>query len=341
MRIHGQDLAAFAGGPANIIGQRLRQATLAVIGYDDGVNPADRPIQEPHGSLGLFGGHRPLAFPVDAHHLLIACDDSGFHGGEIGVVPLHRGRIDPRGPQQAEQALPLRVGPHDSHHRGARGKFPHVTGYVCGAAWVIRFPGYVHHGDRRLRRDARNLAPDEFIEHEIADHENSLGGETGDPFLCGAECGLHAKPRPATDEFNKPRLSPQAARSAGARHGDQGQARPWHKPVQAAPKPDGLVEDLEDRLIDVFRSQYFAVGPPWRRSGFIEAINAFDGEPLRFQQPAGFLRTVAALMSQPSIKRPEQGRDRSERGSPLPHPASTPRAWKRAPGRGLRDPPVR
>ena len=37
----------------------------------------------------------------------------------------------------------------------------------------------LHHRDRRFRRDARHAADDEAIEHDVADDEHRLAGETG------------------------------------------------------------------------------------------------------------------------------------------------------------------
>ena len=47
MRIHRQHLAVRAGRAADVVGQRLRDEALAVIGHDDAVHAGDGAIQMP------------------------------------------------------------------------------------------------------------------------------------------------------------------------------------------------------------------------------------------------------------------------------------------------------
>ena len=77
---------------------------------------------------------------------------------------------------------------------GRRGKLPDIARHVGRAARIVGFAGHFHHRDGRLRRNARYPAPDELVEHEIADHQNALGGELGDQRLQrgGFASGLHS-----------------------------------------------------------------------------------------------------------------------------------------------------
>jgi len=48
---------------------------------------------------------------------------------------------------------------------------------VSCATWVICFCRDVHHRHWSLRRNARYSAPDEFIEHQIADRQHPFAGK--------------------------------------------------------------------------------------------------------------------------------------------------------------------
>jgi hypothetical protein len=48
-------------------------------------------------------------------------------------------------------------------------KFAQVAGNVRRASRVERFSSHLYDWDRRLGRDAADLSPDEFVEHQIAD----------------------------------------------------------------------------------------------------------------------------------------------------------------------------
>ena len=100
--IHRQHLAVRAGRAADVVGQRLREEALAVIGHDDAVERRDGAVERPHGAFGLFGGKRAAPLAVHAHHLLVAGDDAGLHGGGDRRVLLDRCGIDARFPQQAQ-----------------------------------------------------------------------------------------------------------------------------------------------------------------------------------------------------------------------------------------------
>ena len=53
-------------------------------------------------------------------------------------------------------------------------KFAEIPGDVGRAAGIKRFARDFDHRHGRLRRDAADFAPDEFVEHEVADDEKAL-----------------------------------------------------------------------------------------------------------------------------------------------------------------------
>src|ERR1035441_9820873 len=80
-----------------------------------------------------------------------------------------------------------------------------------------------------------------------------------------------------TRESSIARLSRRRG-GALARHHEERKARPGQRAVDTAPKPNGLVEDLEHGLIDVPRAEQFAVGPPRRRAGLVETGRGLEIE---------------------------------------------------------------
>ena len=80
------------------------------------------------------------------------------------------------------------------------------------------------------------------------------------------------------------------------------------KHVQPAPDPDGLIENLQHRLVDALRPEQPAVGPPGRRPRFVEVVDRLYREPFRLQQLPRIPRAVAALVPQAAVEGPEQAR---------------------------------
>ena len=58
---------------------------------------------------------------------------------------------------------------------------------VGGAARVKRFAGDLDHRDRGLGGDAADLAPDELVQHEIADNEEAFAGAAPQNLLKSVE----------------------------------------------------------------------------------------------------------------------------------------------------------
>src|ERR1700726_3064128 len=61
-----------------------------------------------------------------------------------------------------------------THHKYRRRKLSDIAGDICRTTRVIGLSDDFHHGNRRLRGNSRNPAPNELVEHEITDHQNAL-----------------------------------------------------------------------------------------------------------------------------------------------------------------------
>jgi len=66
------------------------------------------------------------------------------------------------------------VSPNHSNNADMRGKLAQVAGDIGGAAGIKRFAGDLHHRHGRLGRNATHLAPNELVEHQIANDEQAL-----------------------------------------------------------------------------------------------------------------------------------------------------------------------
>ncbi len=55
-----------------------------------------------------------------------------------------------------------------------RSKLSQIAGDVGGAPGIKRLAGHFHHRHGRLGRNATNLAPNELVQHQVADDEQAL-----------------------------------------------------------------------------------------------------------------------------------------------------------------------
>ena len=88
---------------------------------------------------------------------------------------------------------PAAVRPKHPHDRDSADEFPQVPGDICRATGIKAFAGYFHHGDRRFRRNPAHFSPDEFVQHQVADHQDALGLRPAKNLLESA--GLHTANR--------------------------------------------------------------------------------------------------------------------------------------------------
>src|SRR5213082_129243 len=70
-------------------------------------------------------------------------------------------------------------------------KLADITSDIGGAARIKRFAGYFDNRHWRLRRDAADFSPNEFVEHQIADHQNAFGRRAAKNVLEAGE--IHEK----------------------------------------------------------------------------------------------------------------------------------------------------
>ena len=82
----------------------------------------------------------------------------------------------------AQRAAGIVVADH-ADEDAARAERDQVARHIAGAADHHFAALDRDHRRRRLRRNARHLAVDEFIEHQIADAEHGLPGEIGKMFV--------------------------------------------------------------------------------------------------------------------------------------------------------------
>jgi hypothetical protein len=61
-----------------------------------------------------------------------------------------------------------------SNDANMRGKLAQIAGDVGRTAGIKRFAGDLHHRDRRLGRYATHFAPNELVEHQVANDEQAL-----------------------------------------------------------------------------------------------------------------------------------------------------------------------
>ena len=165
------------GGAADGIGERLSEKPLAVIGGNDGIGLGDGAVEVGGDAVEFLRGKLKGALAIDAHDLLAAGDDAGFEdGGESGALE-NAGGIDAGGAEQFEQTAGGPIGSDGTGERDAIGELAEVAGDVGGAAGIVGFAGDVDGGDGRFGRNARGLAPDELVQHEVAGNEDTLAGE--------------------------------------------------------------------------------------------------------------------------------------------------------------------
>src|SRR5205085_4118513 len=69
-----------------------------------------------------------------------------------------------------------------SHDGDVLADLAQITRDIGGASGVKRLTRHFDHGDRRFRRDAANLPPDEFVEHEVARDRKALARGEGQDF---------------------------------------------------------------------------------------------------------------------------------------------------------------
>ncbi len=83
------------------------------------------------------------------------------------------------GAEACGQQLFIFVAAGNADNHGLRAQPGQIHGHVGGAAGLLVLMHAAHHGHGRFRGDAPHLAPDVFVEHDVADDEQALVG----PFM--------------------------------------------------------------------------------------------------------------------------------------------------------------
>ena len=174
--IRSDDFAGGVGVPRNLRDEVGSQKSFAVIFENNGVDLGQHGAHGGGDRFNLLRGKADDAFPVDPDDLLLPGDDARFDDGlEPGVLDCDGG-VDLFAGQQFAQMFALGVLAEEADDRDALDEFPEIAGDVGGPARIGGFAGDFDHRDRGFRRDAAYLAPNELVEHEIADNEETLAG---------------------------------------------------------------------------------------------------------------------------------------------------------------------
>src|SRR5262245_29087937 len=66
--------------------------------------------------------------------------------------------------------------------------------------------------------------------------------------------------------------------------------RPGNQPVQTAPDPHSLVENLQYQLADFARAEHLAMHPPGGRTGFVEVVRPLHVEAMGLEKLPDVIR---------------------------------------------------
>jgi hypothetical protein len=183
--VHHHRLAEFVGGLDDGADDARRQRALGVIRQHhrararhrlDGV--ADQRVL----ARGIDGrGH----FPIGPQHVggVVFRHEADFACGHARRVD-HQMEFDQRmgGQRLAQRAAGIVVADH-ADKNAARAERDQIARHVAGTADHYFGALDRDHRRRRFRRNARDLAIDELVQHQIADAEHGLPGQVGEMFI--------------------------------------------------------------------------------------------------------------------------------------------------------------
>ena len=127
--------------------------------------------------LGAAGG----SGAIDPHHLLLGRMHSAGKNARLGrrsvaARPGHSGD-DRTLPENGHQAIARTIAPHHANHDGRAAERGDITGGVAGAARNDLGRVVVQDQDRSLAGDPRDLAVDEFVDDQVAEHRDAASFE--------------------------------------------------------------------------------------------------------------------------------------------------------------------
>ena len=137
-----------------------------------------------------------VGLAIETDHLLVVRDDARLLRRRAHPRHDDTPRVGPPRAQRRDEAVARRVTADDAAHRCPPSEGRDVAHHVAGAARSQVLVRHLDHWHRRLGRDAAHGAPDELVEHQVADDEGSNASEPPDeldePPLADA---LHGSPR--------------------------------------------------------------------------------------------------------------------------------------------------
>jgi hypothetical protein len=154
----------------------VRQAALAVVGEHYHVAVGERGLE-----LGELRGERLARrrlLEVDAQQLLLAADDAQLLRG-VDLAVAVQARLDAFLHQQRGELVAWLVAPDDRQQARARLQLGAIPGHVRRAAEPVILALDEHHRNRRLGRDARDVAEPVAVEHHVAHHQHARLGCVG------------------------------------------------------------------------------------------------------------------------------------------------------------------
>src|SRR5579885_1732308 len=166
--------------PAVHVGERVQELgvdrALAVIRHDEHVGRragTQHEVPQPPADGAIDGRD----FPIEADHLLVAGDDAGLLRGLAPRDHDHPVGARTARPKRGHEPPPRGVVADNAADRHPSPEGSDVARNVARAARprVVRHDADDRHG--RLGRDALDLAPEELVEHQIADDKNAHAGE--------------------------------------------------------------------------------------------------------------------------------------------------------------------
>ncbi len=173
LRVEAQPHPALAAERLDFVQQRLRDHALAVIAHDDGIAFRQSRFQFREQTGGEARIQAVARLAVHAHDLLFLGDDARLDAGMASAGDEQSVAADLL---FAEQPLQMTAGAviadrAEKFRRGLEGN--QVARHVRRAAGHEAFAHKIHHWHRRFRRDARHAAPDELVEHHVAQHKDA------------------------------------------------------------------------------------------------------------------------------------------------------------------------
>ena len=165
---------ALAGHGQEGFHQGAGDDALVVIGNDD---PFDVVLLDEGPDAGFdFRGNGLPALLVDAHDLLVVGDDARLDRGR----PLLVEDDAPRFGGVALDPLPFVIVADDADQDRRRAQALQILLDVARASQAGGAFLDLDHRDGRLRRDPGDRAPDVFVDHQIAQHQNPAVSEFAD-----------------------------------------------------------------------------------------------------------------------------------------------------------------